>query len=147
MPNGSADATDVYFPASTPKASKPSDAEYYYYNGALALAFPSSISLDDYPYVVIARSISTGKLWAYGFPNQPYGSSSSSRLTFSGGRIRCSFDEDAGEWSETSATTTNSYLALGTTWEIVWSNLDIPNGSATATDILFYGTLAVPDPE
>ena len=53
-------------------------------------------------------------------------------------RYKAIAGSDAENWEHITAYT--SYSVNDSTAKVLWSNHDIPNGSATATDIYFYGS-------
>ena len=111
----------------------------YYYNGALLPEIPPDI-LDSYPYVFIGKSTSSGnyifrackvKWWV---KNSKYFSTSSEFVIYQA-------IQDEWEYVNTMVGADTSI----TFFTNLWSNHDIPNGSATASAIYFYSTYPIPE--
>lgn len=148
VPNGSADSAETYFPATEPKAEQPANATHFYYNGVRLPAIPAAV-LAEYPYAWIRNNTRTGNydlllsavLWYLKDEN----TLAKNTLTTKWYQIAIASADTAQAW-----TATSDYDSK--TWEnesdrrIMWANHNIPNGSADATDIYYYGTLAVPNP-
>lgn len=144
VPNGSPDAEEIYFPASTPQTEQPADATHFYYNGVRLPDIPPEL-INNYPNVAII-TLPGGKIRAVGYVEGAYRDPNSDdgnciRQTY-GDRGRCDYDPESDTWLTVS---NGNYRDVFTV--LHWANFDIPDGSVTATDIYFYGTLAVPDPE
>lgn len=112
----------------------------YYYNGVLLPEIPADV-LPEYPYCYIYllndgvtyRLMMSSKAcyftydgYMYVYPRKQYEASIGSEEFTNEG-----YDMNEGRWS----------LQKG----VVWSNHDIPNGSATSTAIYFYGSEPVPE--
>lgn len=116
----------------------------YLYNGVL---LPPIQSLSGYPYLIIAKTAG-GAFRIYGSVLPIYKFTDSDgyeRIYIAGPRVRVTLDKTTGEWGTPEKATTNTNLVLSegtsyTQWFVVWSSHDIPNGSATATDIYFEST-------
>lgn len=140
IPNGSADATEIYWYASGVQAEQPADATHFYYNGVRLPAIPADV-LASYPKCLMYQR-TNGSMRLLAAPN-PWFFNNTYNLAV------CTYvvygqNPDTGAWEyETSYTDTGAFPE-GTGH--MWANHDIPNGSATATDIYLYGTPAVPDP-
>lgn len=116
----------------------------YYYNGVLLPEIPADV-LAGYPYAWIRKNLTTGYYDVVFSALQPwydqtgpgvrYGTSTGAVTYY---QILISSAEDATEWTFNS--TKNTWFGLDANRTILWSNHNIPNGSATATDIYFYGT-------
>lgn len=145
---GSADSGETYFPASQPQEVQPADATHYYYNGVRLPAIPEKV-LSEYPYALVRKDN------YYGY----YDLALSKSVFYHNTDIHCADGDSAiQKWYQIPITTADSMTAwafkedtygvwvINENRHMVWSNHDIPNGSATATDIYFHGTLAVPDP-
>ncbi len=122
----------------------------YYYGNVLLPEIPDDV-LAEYPYAyiryngnkVLYNLILSKDIWWY----------------TSNGRLNCSVNsgsahsykiekstlESATEWVFDTTWTTTTFLGENSTSSIIWSNFDVPNGSATATDIYFYGSEPVPE--
>lgn len=59
-------------------------------------------------------------------------------------RLEITTAETATEWTNNTAANTFGSWGVDTARTVLWSNHDIPNGSANATDIYFYGSDPVP---
>lgn len=149
IPNGSADAEEIYFPASQPQTEQPADTTHFYYNGVRLPAIPADF-LAEYPYVVIARGLDSGAVRLYGSKTGFYyyvdSGAGSEKIYVSANRMRSTLDAETNTWGEAETATSSTNLNLTTTWELLWAGQDIPKESVSATDIYFYGTPAVPDP-
>lgn len=105
------------------------------YNGVRLPIIPDDV-LASYPYCIILSTNSTYKLIMA--QNRWFKKSNSLQV------IRCpnaEFDYNGIDWG------TGSYYTSVGNWpsdSLIWSNYDIPNGSATATEIAFAGTDPVP---
>lgn len=149
IPNGSPDAEEIYFPASLPQEEQPADATHFYYNGVRLPKIPEDV-LAEYPYAWIRKHTTSGA-YQLVFATYPWYYNSGA-VYCSGGEkvtepwynITIATADTATEWTFNKNTTGN--FPVDDTRPVLWSNHDIPNGSADATDIYFYGTLAVPDP-
>lgn len=116
----------------------------YYYNGRLLPEIPSEI-LAQYNYFVIAYSGSTVRV--YGSTNVIYKrvQDGVNKIYIPANRVRITLNKSTNEWNtpETYTTGTNIVLDSGTDsdqWFLIWSNSNIPDGSATASSIYFYGS-------
>lgn len=117
----------------------------YYYNGVLLPEIPADI-VSACPYLTILKALDNGNIWCYGSTSKPYYNVQSSveRLELPSGRYGVKYNVEGDSWGEVNTSTSSTWCNLSTTWTVVWSNFDIPNGSATATDIYFrasYPTL------
>lgn len=115
----------------------------YYYNGVLLPEIPADV-LAENPYVWIRKNTTSGN-YDLCFAPQPWyingnmyfpdiSSVTSYRYT-----VPISTAEEASEWTYANSGTFSSYTVDGTR-AVMWSNHEIPNGSATATDMYFFGT-------
>ena len=59
-------------------------------------------------------------------------------------RVAITGVESATAWTDNTSGHTYAGWGLDTARTVLWSNHDIPNGSATATDIYFHGSEPVP---
>lgn len=148
IPNGSADATDIYFPASLPQEEQPADATHFYYNGVRLPKIPDDV-LTQYPYAWIRDNRTTGQYQLIMSQTGFYFVDSS--LHDKNSVISKQYNITIGDASATAWVDANntqySGWGLDTNRTVLWSNHNIANGSADATDIYHYGTLAVPDPD
>lgn len=112
----------------------------FYYNGVLLPEIPSDI-VSSCPYVMILQSVN-GKLYTYGSKSKPYHQvkSSVNRLELPSGRNRSLYSVEDDSWGEMDSSTKATYCDLSETWTIIWSNFDVPSGSATSTTVYFYGS-------
>lgn len=128
------------------KASVSTEWEYVYthflYNGVRLPKMPDSV-LASYPYAWIRNNTTSGYYDLL---------MCSSKRYYNGGiypydtckwyRIEIASAASATEW--TYYKDESNYFGIDTSRPVLWSNHDIPNGSATATDIYFEGTDPVP---
>ena len=115
------------------------------YNGVRLPRIPDSV-LASYPYVFIRRNTTSGYYEMYCATGTTYYSSpnicfstSTARQRY---RISIASAETATAWASNGTSTAN--VGVDSARPVLWSNHDIPNGSATATDIYFEGTDPVP---
>lgn len=119
----------------------------YYYNGVLMPEIPADV-LAEYPYCWIRNNTRTG-YYDLLLSQKPWYLADEDTLAKS---------VDATKWYQipiASADTTEAWTFNSDydspTWgnesnrRIMWSNHDIPNGSATATAIYFYSTYPIPE--
>lgn len=146
IPNGSPDSEEIYWSASEAEAEQPADAMHFYFNGVRLPRIPADV-LAEYPYAWIRNDEANGN-YNLVFGKQPwyystnlYCGDDTSLPYYS---IPISSYSTATEWTFTKDASGNFGIASNRT--VLWSNHDIPNGSADATEIYFYGTHAVPDP-
>ena len=113
----------------------------YYYNGVLLPEIPV-IGYENCPYLMILRLMETNGIYLYGSTSKPYYQvkDSVNRLELPSGRTRSLYNDDTDSWGASNANTTATFCQLVNKWEILWSSHDIPNGSATATEIYFEGS-------
>lgn len=124
-------------------------AEKYYlfmlFNGVRLPRIPTNV-LSSYPYAFIRQNNTTGNYDLVMNKTVPW---------FNGSAVRGDYDalESYSRWytspmSNPASWTEQSHTYGGFTIDAnrpcLWSNHDIPNGSATATDIYFEGTDPVP---
>lgn len=139
IPNGSPDATEIYIPAMGAETEAPAEPTEHYYNGVKLPRIPDDV-LAQYPYAWI-RLNSDGT--TYDLILSPYTwYCSGNLLTKNSTYVWYTATIEASEWVYKTTYTDNGGFNLG--GGLLWSNHDIPNGSADATDIFYYGTLAVP---
>ena len=144
IPNGSATSPNIYFYGSEPidKLIK------YYYNGVLLPELPYD-ALVMYPYACIRKNNDSGYYDLIFSKKQPF-IHSNGNLGYEGETGECSWyqlpianAESFGKWNFKQNTTT--WWELSSTRIVMWSNCDIPNGSATSPNIYFYGSEPVPE--
>lgn len=141
---GSADSGEIYFPVSQPQKEQPADATHYYYNGVRLPAIPEDV-LAEYPYVFIGLVQSTGRYQILASV-QPMYFGNNGYISRQNGNTEPFIHCAEGDNVWTAGTSGNYGWSITTDRILVWSNHDLPNGSATATEIYFSGTYAVPDP-
>jgi hypothetical protein len=106
-----------------------------YYNGVLLPEIPTDV-LAQYPYAWIRLK---GDGTAYDLILSPYSwYFTSSLLTQNSTYVRYTSTASTAEWTYKTSYTDDGNFSLG--GGLVWSNHDIPNGSATATEIYFKGS-------
>lgn len=116
----------------------------YLYNGVL---LPSIPKLVDYPYCWIRKNITSGNYDLVYAAHRWYYKTGGAYCSVDGSTeqfyiVPISNADSAEGW--TFNKTTTSYFTLDTNRTVLWSNHDIPNGSATATAIYFEGTEPIP---
>lgn len=116
----------------------------YYYNGVLLPEIPADV-LAEYPYVWIGFNISAGVYYLFGWKEMFWKSSTHNRIVCTGERIFYKYLQDNWEYVNTLPDGGGEYGLDG--YSNLWSNHDIPNGSATATQIYFCGSEPVPYPD
>lgn len=116
----------------------------YYYNGVLLPEIPSE-TLSKYPYVFIFYRddianyrMYTSSVVPYWYPTTDYPMT----MKADGTLAMYHLSDNGEEWIWIKDETSMYTLATN---GITWSNYDIPNGSATATEIYFYGSEPVPE--
>lgn len=112
----------------------------YYYNGVLLPEIPSDI-LAEYPYCWIRNNTTTGYYDLVAGKNVWY--FNSNMYCQNGNDIKwyvisINGYENATEWTFNKDTTGN--FGIDGSRTVMWSNHNVPNGSATSTTIYFYGT-------
>lgn len=123
-------------------ATKPT---YALYNG---VRLPTIPNLADYPYCWIRNNTTTGYYdlimatgnWFLSSTDTLNHNDSNACKWY---RVEIATAESATAWTYNSDTTSSGW-GCESGRDLVWSNHDIPNGSATATDIYFEGTEPVP---
>lgn len=120
---------------------------HFLYNGVRLPKIPEDV-LAEYPYAWIRNNTTTG-YYDLIMSNTPYYYNSSVLYEGAGVegrpyyRVPISSAESATEWTTYGSHSWSSW-GLDTARTVLWSNHDIPNGSADATDIYFEGTDPVP---
>ena len=119
------------------------------YNGVRLPKIPEDV-LAQYPYAWIRNNTTSGyydlllneKPFYYQSPPGLYEASGLAAKPWY--RVAIATAETATAWTDN--TSANSYTSWGldSARTVLWSNHDIRNGSATATDIYFYGSEPVP---
>lgn len=117
------------------------------YNGVKLPIIPADI-LADYPYAWIRNNTQTGYYdlilatgnWFLSSTDTLNHNDSNACKWY---RVATATAESATAWTYTTDTTSSGW-GCESGRDLVWSNHDIPNGSATATDIYFEGTEVVP---
>lgn len=148
IPNGSADAEEIYWYASQPQTEQPADATHFYYNGVKLPAIPADV-LAQYPYVWIRKDGANSRynlvfsIDAWYFGNGVMVCKNNADLPY----YSIDFDtaDNAISWTYT-ANGGGTNFGINESRTILWSNHGVPNGSADAEEIYYYGTPAVPDP-
>ena len=115
----------------------------YYYNGVLLPEIPADI-LIEYPYAWIRTNHDSGyydllmSATPFYYKNGNIGPDGTTKKWY---RTSISSASDATVWSFN----VNDYYSYGIsdTRLVLWSNHDIPNGSADSTEIYFYGSKPV----
>ena len=120
----------------------------YYYNGVLLPEIPADV-LAQYPYAWIRNNTRTGyydlclssSLW-YASDADTISTDSYNTTGIQWYRVTKSAPEEV--WVFNQAWTSSGGFGNESDRHIMWSNHDIPNGSATATEIYFEGSEPVP---
>lgn len=119
----------------------------YYYNGVLLQEIPAA-DYSGYTYQMILKYSDEDieSLWVYASDTKPYHQVKSSvdRLELPGGRTRSIMNAETGEWGSPNVGTSSTWCDLSNTWEVVWSNFNIPSGSASSATVYFYRSSPVP---
>jgi hypothetical protein len=115
-----------------------------YYNGILLPDIPEDV-LAEYPYCWIRRDGSK-KNYDLIFGKQPWYFNGMTAIVCEGEKLYYSIPietaSDATEW--TNETHTSSNFAITSLYWVMWSNHDIPKGSATATGVYCFGSEPIP---
>lgn len=126
---------------------------HFLYNGVRLPSLPHGV-LASYPYAWIRLDTNTGYYELFMATRKWYGwnNGSGTEITAMGHedsnpikwyRIATTSSGNANEWTYYKDYTANNFGISGTR-SVVWSNHDIPNGSADATEIYFTGSEPVP---
>lgn len=120
----------------------------YYYNGVLLPEIPADV-LAEYPYSWIRNNTTSGhydlffsKISFYLVDTDSISGADVEKPWY---RVEITSANTADNWVFNKTSTAN--LGLDTARTVLWSNHDIPNGSATSTTIYFYGSDPVPENE
>lgn len=105
-------------------------------NGTMLPPIPADI-LEQYPYAFIGFVASTEQYQLLASANSMYFDTSESKIRTQGADAEPYLKCYAGEGSWTVGKSGNYSWSINSDRQLVWSNHDIPNGSATATDIYF----------
>lgn len=113
----------------------------YYYNDVLLPEIPLVYNDIEFPYMFIWKA--SGKYWAFTARDIFYYTdgkifNTNREDSFVIYNIEIDGAEGVEEWSF--YVFTNSFVDINANNILVWSNHDIPNGSADATEIYFYAT-------
>lgn len=118
----------------------------YYYNGVLLPEIPADV-LVEYPYCWIRKHTTNAMYQLICSPTGFYYNGSG--LYDLQGVISKQYNFPIGDTAETSWTdannTTYSGWGIDTNRPCIWSNHDIPNGSATATEMYFLASEPMPE--
>lgn len=150
VPNGSPDSTVIYFPTSEPQTEQPAAATHFYYNGLSLPVIPADV-LAQYPYAWIRKHTANDQYQLI-FAAYPWYYNGENAVCCSGGdsvtepwyNVTISTADAATVWTFNKDATGS--FGVDSARTVLWSNHDIPNGSATATDIYFCGSVAIPNP-
>lgn len=118
----------------------------YYYNGVLLPEIPADV-LAEYPYVWI-RKVTTTSQYNLIFSKTGFYFNSGKVYDKNGAKNPAYVCPVSGgtEWTQASYNLKYSDWAISSgVTSALWSNHDIPNGSATATAIYFYSTYPIPE--
>ena len=132
----------TFAPGGIVEDTTPPPAPKYSYNGVVLPEIPADV-LEEYPYCWIRNDGANSKYnlifaatpWYYNGTNLTKGNTSASIPYYS---ISFSGYESAETWGTAEYSSYEFGLASNRT--VLWSNHDIPNGSATATEIYFEGS-------
>lgn len=126
---------------------------HFLYNGVRLPRIPDNV-LAEYPYAWIRTNTTSGyydliltKVTGYydpaagTNPGMVYGSGAAGTEA---AQYRVGITNASGATSWEYNQTTSTWFGLDSNRTVLWSNHDIPNGSATATDIYFAGSEPVP---
>lgn len=116
----------------------------YYYNGVLLPEIPV---VEGYGYAAIRYDEANSRIdCIYSQTNFYYTGSTIRNTAGSSYKRYIASISNPVEWTESSDTNYQDW-AIATNRRLLWSNHDIPNGSATSTTIYFYATDPVPENE
>lgn len=114
------------------------------YNGVVLPKIPEDV-LAQYPYAWIRKNTTSGYYDLF-ISDEPFyfqsvgiypGSGTAAKLWY---RVAINNAENVEEWEDNSQNNTFDWWGIDSARPVLWSNHDIPNGSATATDIYFFGS-------
>lgn len=135
------DFTGLFETGAVGTVYEPVASGLWYYNGVLLPEIPAGV-LAEYPYVFIGLIQSTGKYQILASTQPMYFADVYIRRQNNNSEPFLYCVEGDETWS--SGTSGNYGWNVDSDRIIIWSNHDIPNGSATATDIYFYASDPVP---
>ena len=118
----------------------------YYYNGVLLPEIPASM-LASYPYAWIRKNTTSGyydlmlsDVPFYYLPSDMSVEEGNSVVGKPWYRVPIATSGTAIAWVNNTSNNTFSGWGIDSARTVLWSNHDIPNGSATATEIYFEGS-------
>ena len=118
----------------------------YYYNGVLLPELPLGV-LEQYPYCWIRNNTTSGyydlmlsDVPFYYLPSDGGVKEGNLVVGKPWYRVPIATAETATAWGDNTSNNTFSGWGVDSARTILWSNHDIPNGSATATEIYFEGS-------
>lgn len=114
----------------------------YYYNGVLLPEIPAD-AISEYPYAVIVEDTTTGEYYLTLKQSPSYYSNQYLLETTVPRKTGYLASSEETEWVMSYSDT--SVVNVYNPFVLCWSNHDIPNGSATATEIYFSGSDPVPE--
>ena len=151
IPNGSPEATDIFFPTSEPTVELPTvEPTHYYYAGLKLPKLPDGASPETYPYRTIFRR-ADGTIELYAFVSNVYYTAKSTfkpaNIQWGGGYAYAKYDPDTDAWTSFSTSGYGSIFDIGADYRtVLWAEKDIPSGSASSASIQYYGSPCVPEP-
>jgi hypothetical protein len=121
--------------------SSVAEGKYYLfmlYNGVRLPRIPFGLTA-EYPYIFMLpnKRMYAFSVVPYWYPTTQYPTC----MKANGPGVRYDYNADTDEW-ELKETLSSIYIITGD--GLLWTNYNVPNGSATATDIYFEGTDPVP---
>lgn len=111
----------------------------YSYNGVVLPEIPADV-LVEYPYAFIGFVASTGKYQILASADPMYFDTSAAKLTRQNSNTEPFLYCSGSDTTWTAGTSGNYGWTIDSDRQLVWSNHDIPNGSADATEIYFEGS-------
>lgn len=154
----SADSTEIFFSASEPVLYVPEIVDPTYYNGVLLPKIPED-ETKPYSYIVYMKAPQTNaEMYVCATTDSPIYIATyldpilAAYPSENGLTIMCNHNpgEDSGWMNNTEQELITGQVIVpigtagGVTYELIWSNVDVPNGSADSTDIYLAASDPVP---
>ena len=149
IPWGSPEGTDIHWHTTEPQLQQPVASSRIYYNGELLPKIPETL-LAEYPYAWIRKNTASGYFDLL-LSDTPFYRNSNSIKEGAGVpgrpwyRVAIETAETATEWTDNTGTHTYTGWTFDAARRVFWSNHNIPDGSATTTNVYFYATTLVPE--
>lgn len=149
IPWDSPEGTNIHWRATEPQLQQPAETSRVYYNGELLPKIPETL-LAEYPYAWIRKNTASGYFDLL-LSDTPFYRNSNSIKEGAGVpgrpwyRVAIETAETATEWTDNTGTHTYTGWTFDAARRVFWSNHNIPDGSATTTNVYFYATTLVPE--